>query len=158
MADFSLFRLTGAYLQLQDKLASDPDADVQDTLDSIKDAAGDKLDGCQYVIGNFETQNAGLKAERDRLNKRIKQNDTAVTRLKAYMQSGVEALGGKVKTERYTYSLRHSKKVVLTPGYTYAPEYMKPAEPSKSAIAAALKTGHEVPGAELVENVGLGVR
>ena len=158
MADFSLFRLTGAYLELQDKLATDPDGDYQDTIDSITDAAEVKLDNYQHVVDNFKAQNEGLKAERDRLNARIKQNDTAIKRLQTTMLSSVEALGGKLRTEKHTFSLRHSKRLIVDDHAKIPDAFYKPAEVNKKLLGDSVKAGHKYDGVYFEEHTGLGVR
>lgn len=158
MADFSLFHLTGAYLQLQDKLASDPDADLTDTLDSITDATEVKLDNYQYVIDNFDANSDGLRKQIKRLQDRVHSNETATKRIKASMQAAVEAQGGKVRTDQHTFSLRHSKRLIVDIHAKVPDIYYKPAEVNKKLLGDAVKAGKKFEGVHFEEHVGLGVK
>ena len=159
MTDMTLHELTGAALKLQDMILDGADPElIKDTMDSIGGASEKKLDAYADIRANYKAEAGEVGAEIKRLQDRKKMFTNAADYMSEAMLANVQALGGKVKTTRYTFGLRHTKQVVLDPKATFAPEYMKPAEVSKKAISDAIKAGKTVNGAKLVENVGLGVR
>ena len=155
----TLYELTGDLLAVQ-RMIEDGTEGLADTLESIELAAAEKPEGYAMVIKNIESDIEGLKAEEKRLAERRKSMENNIKTMKVSMQDALLTVeGNRLKTDKFTFSLRKSASVVVhsdkdLPGRFI--EYER--KVSKTEIAKALKNGIEVPGAELVENKSLSVR
>lgn len=155
----TLYELTGNMLTIQ-RMIEDGTEGLADTLESIELATAEKLEGYAMVIKNIESDIEGLKAEEKRLAERRKSMENNIKTMKASMQDALLTVeGNRLKTDKFTFSLRKSTSVVLHNDRELPDTFIKVTRTiSKSEIAKALKSGIEVPGAELVENKSLSVR
>ncbi|HEY9569580.1 MAG TPA: siphovirus Gp157 family protein [Metalysinibacillus sp.] len=155
----TLYELTGDLLAVQ-RMIEDGAEGLADTLESIELAAGKKLEGYAMVIKNIESDIEGLKAEEKRLTERRKSMENNIKTMKANMQDALLTVeGNRLKTDKFTFSLRKSTSVVVYSDTKLPQRFIKvTCEISKTEIAKALKNGIEVPGAELVENKSLSIR
>lgn len=156
----SLHELTGADLKLQDMLL-DPDADpdvLNDTLEAVRTAKGEKLDAYADIRANYRADANALGAEIKRLQDRKKALTNAADRMTEAMLVAVQAQGGRAKSTRYTYFTRKSVRVDLVNPAEIPIAYLNPPMPNKKAIGDDLKAGKDVPGTALVRGVGLGIK
>lgn len=132
---------------------------LADTIDSINLAVEDKLEGYAMVVRNIESDIDGLKAEEKRLADRRKSLENGVKRMKEAMHDALVLTGEKkVKTPRFTISLRKSSAVEVVDESLIPEEFVKVTKSiNKSDLAKKLKEA-EVPGAKLVENQSLQIR
>ena len=158
----TLYELTSEYQALLE-LAEDPDADPQalaDTLEGLEGEIEVKADNYARVIRQIEADNAGIKAEIDRLMRRLKTGDASVKRMKAALQTSMEATGKtKFKTQFFNFSIRRYPASLVIDGEV--PEaYMVQQDPvvNKTAIKDAIKAGKEIPFAHLEQSSGLSIR
>ena len=115
-----------------------------------------KVDSICRVLASFEAAAAAAKAERDRLDARMKYFVRQTERLERYILDVLEARG-LTKLEGFTSTLKAQKNPVrgvvdderaIPFDYKRSPEI--PADvPDKKAIGAAWKNGVEVPGTHL---------
>ena len=158
----TLYELTSEYQALLE-LAEDPDADPQALADTLEGLDGEievKADNYARVIRQIEADNAGIKAEIDRLTRRLKTGDASVKRMKAALQTSMEATGKvKFKTPFFNFSIRKYPASLVIDGEV--PEmFMTQPEPiiNKTAIKDAIKQGHEFEFAHLEQSSGLSIR
>ena len=155
----TLYELTGDLLAVQ-RMIEDGAEGLEDTLESIELATADKLEGYAMVIKNIESDIEGLKAEEKRLAERRKAMENNVKAMKASMQGTLLTVeGNRLKTDKFTFSLRKSTAVVVHSDESIPEDFIRVTRTiSKSEIAKVLKSGFEVPGAELTENQILNIR
>lgn len=157
----TLFEMTNEARALYELLQADEiDAETfEDTLESI--GVEQKLESYCQIIRQYEADAALYLAEADRVNKKARQAENNAKRMKgallAYMQSV-----GKDKDKAGTFSVSISSfQAVNVYNEADVPEqYFVPQEPkiSKTLIRDAIKAGEEVPGAEMVTNLGVRIR
>ena len=136
-----------------------------ETKEMIEMERNIKLEGYAMIIKNLESDNAGIKAEEDRLAKRRKLSENAIARMKERMIETLEmvepdAKGVKrVKTEKFTFSFRKSTSVKVEDESVIPPQFIKVEKTiSRAELAKALKNGEQIQGAKLVENQSLSIR
>lgn len=155
----TLYELNGALLQLQ-RMIEDGAEGLDDTLESIELAVGEKLEGYAMVIKNIESDIEGLKAEEKRLAERRKAMENSVVRMKNAMADALLTVeGNRLKTDKFTFSFRKSTSVQIEDETIVPPQFCKTTTTvNKSDIAKALKNGDAILGVSLVENQSLSIR
>ena len=164
----SLFLLTNQYRELAHKLA-DGDFDSQTIADTI-DASG-LVDDIQIKCQNIEHVARGaelyvptIDAEIERLQKLKAQRLKVAQGLRDYILKSMEAMDiERIECPLFTISTRKNPPKVdifcldlIPEKYMVTPEPKPPvAAPNKSAIAFALKSGDDVPGACLTQGIRL---
>lgn len=112
---------------------------------------------------NLMAEAEAIKTEEENLAKRRLSTVRAAERAESYLTF---VLGGeKFKTPKVQVSYRTSQKVKLDNDFVewaqvHAPDYLKYREPeaNRAAIRAALKSGVQIKGAALEENVNIQIR
>jgi seryl-tRNA synthetase len=124
-------------------------------LDNLIKERIDKLEGCAVIAKEFDSKALALRAEEKALAERRKALERKSEHLKAYMLAHLEA-GEQIETRRASIKTRKSYAVEVTGEVPkkYIVEKVT-YQPDKKAIAAAIKAGGRVKGAELVERVNL---
>lgn len=151
----SLYDLTIAAYNLQIMLESG-EIDEQvftDTLNSMGDK--EKIESTCKVIRNLEAQAAAFKAEKERMADRQKTAENGVKRLKqALLDYLVASNKKKDSAGLFTVSIGTSKSVNISNEDALPENFLIPQPPKidKTAIGNAIKSGVEVPGAEILEN------
>lgn len=124
----------------------------------------------QRVVRVVNAEAAAIKAEETALAERRKAKEKEADRLCAYVSNAMlEADKLKIETARNKLSFRKSTRVIVDDSFMAgltAEQYKqfvrvpKPPEPYpiKNEIAAALKSGIELPGARLEENMSLQIK
>lgn len=151
----SLYDLTTAAYQLQIMLESG-EIDEQiltDTLNSMGDK--EKIESTCKVIRNLETTAAAFKAEKERMTERQKTAENGVKRLKQALLDYLTASNQKkASAGLFTVSVGTSKAVNISNEDALPDNFFVPQPPKidRTAIGNAIKSGVEVPGAEIVES------
>lgn len=111
-----------------------------------------KVEATACVLKSMKAESEALAAESSRLDSRREALDKSQERIKALLLPALEALGGKVKTPKFTIYTqeRETVAVELAPGYDIwaLPEkFYRTREPelAKQAIKDAIKAGEEMP-------------
>lgn len=140
--------------------ADDIDQDVlNDTLDSLNAALNDKLEATYWKITDNNRDLASMKvdddAERARRNAR-KRTEKQNKSLEQYMISLIEGTGRtKIRTGKHIFRTVKNPPSVHINGPKQLPQDFMQKEttckPNKNAIKEAIKAGHEIPGAELIQ-------
>lgn len=161
-----LYEVAGEARAIYEKLM-DLDLDdqaIQDTLEAETDMVP-KVQSYGFVIRNMEALESAVNAEAERLTMRariIANRREALKKrlLDAMVYSGIQ----KVEHPQFTISVQKNPPSVDVFDESQIPaEYMadpKPPEPkpNKTLIKKAIQDGFEVPGAKLVQGVGLRIR
>lgn len=150
-----LYEIPGALRDLLDRLDADPDTgevdgDALAAYAEYQGQAAEKLEGTACYVRELEAEAEAIKAEEDRLAKRRKALENKSSRLKTYMMSALEAMGGKVKGVMASVRIGKSQAVTVF-DLDALPDAFKrvKVDPDKVAIKKALKAGEDIPGAAL---------
>ena len=159
----TLYEIAPQHRALAEKLHSmglDDDV-VEDTLEAESDLAG-KVETYCIVIREKEGYIDTLKREVERLQARIKSEESAIKRMKNTLLYGLKSAGeAKLKAGTFTVSIRNSSGSVEVLDESRIPKdyYTDPApQLSKSLILQALREGHEVPGTALKKSESVSIR
>lgn len=164
----TLYQLTGSYLQLVQKL-SESDLDAQTVADTIEasgitDEIAVKAQGLEMVARNLEQHNPAIDAEIERLSALKKQRANTAKGLRDYLKSQMQAMQiTKIECPFFKVALQNNPPSVDLYDAGMVPvEFMvypeaPPAHPDKKKIAAAIKSGREVPGARLNQGQRLAI-
>lgn len=126
--------------------------ELEQRIQALLEGGADKLDAAMSVCRSLEHQAEAAKAEAQRLQDRARSFDNQVDRLRALMLPALVALGGKVKTARFSFftQTRTSYAIDLKPGFEIwevPPRFYRTKEPelNKLEITKALKAGEAIP-------------
>jgi hypothetical protein len=129
--------------------------EAERNLKSLLEQGADKIESAACVIRNLESEAIALKAEAARLMDRGQTSQKSADRLKQLIGFALPALGGKVKTPKFTcwlqknptsYDLAIAPEVDLMEIAKLYPELVRvTAEPSKKTLTEAYKSGVELP-------------
>lgn len=167
----ALYALTNQYLELAEKLA-DGDFDPQTIADTIEasgitDELAVKAQGIEFVARAAEQHHGVIDAEIARLTALKAQRDRVAAGLREYLKDNMERAGiEKIECPLFKISIKKNPPAVeildqlsLPKEYWRTPEPKPPvAAPDKAAIKAALQSGVDVIGAQLVQNTRLDVK
>lgn len=132
---------------------------AKDTLDAI--GVTGKLEAYGQVIRQMQADEAALKAEKERIEKRLKQTRNGIERLKANLLEYLEATNTAKQTAgTFTFARQRSSIPSLNINESEIPiEYWRNViMVDKDAIKEALKQGEQIPGAELVYSWGVRIK
>lgn len=157
----TLYELTGAALELYQMMQDgEIEEDVfKDTLEAVEGEIEYKCDSYCKVIYSLNGYSESLQREIERLKARQASIDNNVKRMKAAMQTMLEATGNsKVKTILFTVSLRKNPPKLVVTG-DVPKEFLIPQEPKvdNAAIKNLLKT-QELEFAHLEQTQSLSIR
>lgn len=160
-----LYALGEMYLNVVDMIDDElPDQDVLNALTTIEGQVEAKAGNIVNLIKSLEWETEAIKAEEKRLALRRKSRENTIDRVKEYLQETMTQMGiDKIKTPTRTISIQNNPPAVqiidedAIPGkfLILIPEHYIA---DKKAIAAALKVGEEVKGAELSAGKSLRIR
>ena len=160
----NIYEINQAILDLVDPETGEIlDGEAFDQLQMEREA---KLENVACWIKNLVAEGAAIRAEEVNLAERRKAVERKVERLKKYLGDALN--GEKFQTAKCAVTFRKTTKVEVTDARSAAEwcddnglgdlvVYSAPTV-SKTDLAKLLKTGVEIPGAELVEGLSLGVK
>jgi phage host-nuclease inhibitor protein Gam len=116
----------------------------------------EKVDGISHMLAHFESQAELAAAESKRLQSRKKAFERSGERLELYVRRAMEIAGAKkLEGQTTTLSLRIAPPSVLISNFEAVPAQYKEIRTevviNKDAVKKALRSGREVPGAELCD-------
>lgn len=127
-----------------------------DTLDSIEDSIGDKVENIAKFLKNIEGDIKAYKAEEERLSKKRKYLQNKFDGLKKYTQDMLElAKIDKVKAGLFNVRLQKNPPSAEVINAALVPDkYKIPQDPKidGKAILEALEKGEKIDGAKLVDD------
>lgn len=117
-----------------------------------------KIENTALYVKNLTSDAEQIREEEKKLADRRRVCENKVKSLKEYLYGYLA--GEKFKTPRVAISYRKSETVNVSDMEKIPEEYLKykEPEPDKTAIKAALKSGKEIPGAEIVVNQNIQIR
>ena len=156
----NLYKLSVAFQEVQN-MELDPEV-MKDTLDSIEDAIENKAENIAKLIRNLESDVSAYKEEEDRLKTKRQVTENKVKWLKTYLEDNMKLTGKtKFKSGMFNFSIQKNPVSVNILDERIIPEeFLIPQLPKidKTALKDVLKTGVEIPGAELKQTEGLRIR
>ena len=156
----NLYELSVAFQEVQN-MDLDPEV-MKDTLDSIEDAFENKAENIAKLIRNHESDVSAYKEEEDRLKTKRQATENKVKWLKTYLEDNMKLTGKtKFKSGMFNFSIQKNPASVNITDERIIPEdFLIPQPPKvdKTSLKEALKSGIEVPGAELKQTEGLRIR
>lgn len=139
-----------------------PEDAFNDTLEALNMEREEAIENICKWRADVLADIAGYKAEINRLSERKQHAEKLVERLQNYMYSALQAAGQrKIKAGTFTVSIAKSTPAVhITDEKAIPAEYFKQPAPvlDKTKLKEALRTGQQVPGAELVQGEHLNIR
>ena len=156
-----LYEMTVATRQLYELLANEEidEQTIADTLEAM--GVEEKLEGYCQVIRQYEAEKEMLKAEKERIDKKIKVTDNAVNRMKKAVMEFMKASGSTKSTAgTFTVALSTSKAVNILDESKVPVRFLveQPPKIDKSAIRQELMSGAEIEGCELQINDGVRIK
>lgn len=156
----NLYELSVAFQEVQN-MELDPEV-MKDTLDSIEDAIENKAENIAKLIRNLESDVSAFKEEEDRLKTKRQATENKVKWLKTYLEDNMKLTGKtKFKSGMFNFSIQKNPASVNITDERIIPEgflIQQPPKVDKTSLKEALKSGIEVPGAELKQTEGLRIR
>jgi len=121
-----------------------------------------KIEGIGLYLKNIESEVSALKAEEKKLADRRKVKENKFNNLKSFLSDylSTEDLK-KFETAKLKLSFRKSESTSITDESKLPEKFIKTeviTSPLKNDIKKALKSGEDVPGAELVESQNLQIK
>ena len=156
-----LYEMTVATKQLYELLENEEidEQTIADTLEAM--GVEEKLEGYCKVIRQLEADAEMLKAEKERIDKKIKVSENAVNRMKKAVIEYMKASGSTKSTAgTFTVALSTSKATKIVDESLIPKKYFIKQEPKidKKAILEMLKSGAKVKGCELQINDGVRIK
>lgn len=169
----SLYDMTSEFRELFDSLdaimedAGDSEEDTADmeqawfdTLEGMEMAIEDKAENVAVYIKGTLAEAEELKAERDRLNARIKARQNAAERMKKYLLDNMVRMSRtKIETPKAVISVRNNAESVAVMDEAALIEWAqeeheenlkyKLPDINKTAVKKAMQAGEEIPFCEL---------
>lgn len=170
MTELRLYEISGQYRQLAEQLA-DMDLDATTIADTIEasgltDALQEKAQGVEMVARAAEMHCPAIDAEIARLQALKARRQKIAQGLRDYLKTNMETAGiDRIECPLFRLTLKKNPPAVevlslrdIPISYWTTPE-PKPPEPrlDKKLIAADIKAGKVVPGADLVQHTRLDV-
>jgi hypothetical protein len=165
----SLFSLSNQYLELAHTLAElDIDAStIADTIEAsnLPDDIATKAANIEYVARSAESNHAAIDAEIARL-RALKAHRTKIAAgLREYILQNMQRMNiERIDCPLFTMKIQKNPASVdvydersIPADFFVTPE-PPPARVDKKALATAMKVGHEIPGARLVQGVRLAIK
>jgi hypothetical protein len=160
----TLWEITQEFLSLAsiiEEAGGEATDELMEELAINRENFGHKAEGYAKLILKWESEIDTAAAEIKRIQAIKKTKENSVARLKETLLHALTLYGqdGKWETPLMKLSTRRSQAVEIV-DETELPEafFVVKKEASKTAIGAALKSGEEVPGAFLKENVSLQIK
>lgn len=175
----SLYDLGTEYANIE-SLIDDEESNLQEALDEIGDAIDIKAENIGVIIKMQEAQKKILKDERDRLSKREKVIDNAISGMKRYLEENLTLVGKtKIKGVLASVTIQKTPPSVQITDDTAIPsefwtvnqkrdfsdltpeeqeEYADKKALSKKEILDLSKDGYDVPGTEIVQGTAVVIR
>ena len=161
----ALYELSEGYRNLLSLVDDDsPDQDILHALTTIQGSIEVKAVSIANVIKVIELEAEVIKAEEKRLALRRRSRENAVTGMKQYLQGVMEQLGmDEIKTPTRTVSIQNSPPSLYISNPDIIPQKYLTLVPAKYEVRNAdvkddLKTGIEIPGAELTVSRSLRIK
>lgn len=156
----NLYELSVAFQEVQN-MELDPEI-MKDTLDSIGGTFEDKAENMAKLMRNIKSDISACKEEEGYLKTKRQAKENKLKWLETYLEDCMKLAGKtKFKSGMFNFSIQKNPVSVNITDENILPEdYLIPQPPKvdKTSLKEALKSGIEVPGAELKQTEGLRIR
>lgn len=156
----NLYELSIAFQEVQN-MDLDPEV-MKDTLDSIGGTFEDKAENMAKLMRNIKSDISACKEEECYLKTKRQAKENKLKWLETYLEDCMKLAGKtKFKSGMFNFSIQKNPVSVNITDENILPEdYLIPQPPKvdKTSLKEALKSGIEVPGAELKQTEGLRIR
>lgn len=151
----NLYEISGAIQQLTEMLSEGDigEAIYNDTLESL--GANNAIEDVIKAIRNYQAEAEALKAEADKLTAKRKAAEHTADKLKSMLMDYMSRTEQKsLSAGLFKVSKGITKAVSIYDEKALPGIYLveQPPKPDKAAMLQALKSGEEIPGAELITN------
>lgn len=134
------------------------DEEALDAFQNLQMEWDAKVENIACYVKNLKAEAAALKAEKDSLAARQKVAERKAERLTRYLSGYLN--GTKFDSPKAKITWRKSEAVQVDDVTLLPEEYLVYAAPTvnKVDIKAALKSGKDVPGAQLIQNMNMSIK
>ena len=165
-----LYELTDEHIDIWNAIGDaldDPETDwaaAEAELKALEGAFDAKVENCAKVIRNMEAEEAAIKSEIERLQKRDSALSGKIKSFKEYVKIEMQAAGReKIKTDLFTVAVQKSPARLVVHSESDIPAFFFHEVPAtrkldNDLVKAALKEGQTVPGCELAVGTHLRIR
>lgn len=164
LSEYSALREIAEEIEFDEETGEiiDRSESLNELLEEVAGSTSEKLENIEYIKREISASVDALKAEEKRLASRRKGLERNVDRLKELQLMLVNANGGKIKTDLFTFSKRTTKSVFLDAFIdpaTLPDEYRKVAySADKTKLKKAIEQGVIITGVWIEEKEGVSVR
>lgn len=134
----------------------------EDSLEQLELDRKEKIEGTALFLKNLLAEANAINEEKAKLDKRQKQKEKAVERLKEYLAYNLtSAKQSKFETGKVLLSFRKSEAVEISNIELLPKKYIRTVtkeEANRTAIKQAIKDGQTVSGAELITKMNLQIK
>ena len=153
----SLYEITDQFKELavlQETADEDLAVAIRDTMQGIEAEFNDKAKAVTHIILNLDSDVDALDREIARLQERKRLVTNRQREIKEYLRENMEAAGiTKISCPLFTITCAKGRESVVVDDENALPDELMRVKteitPDKTAIAAKIKAGEEVPGARL---------
>lgn len=150
----TLYELTGAMKDFELEVDENGEITNMDELESIEMARQEKIENLCLYIKNLRAESVALAGEIKGFQYRKKMTDNKVDRLMKYLGDCLE--GEEYKSPKAKVTYKKTSVVSCEDPLALESRFQRvKVEADKTAIKNALKSGEEVTGAHLEENVSV---
>lgn len=150
----TLYELTGAMKDFELEVDENGEITNMDELESLEMARHEKIENLCLYIKNLRAESAALAGEIKGFQYRKKMTDNKVDRLMKYLGDCLE--GKEYKSAKAKVTYKKTSVVACEDPLALESRFQRvKVEADKTAIKNALKSGEEVTGAHLEENVSV---
>ena len=152
----NLFEIDNAIMNLVDEETGEI-ADYEQ-FEQLAMARDEKIENVALWIKNLKAEATALKAEKDAFAVREKAAANKAENLANYISAYLA--GQAFKTTKVSVSFRKSERLELAEGAKIPEEFLKYKEPDvdKTALKKAIKSGQQIDGVSVVENLNIQIR
>lgn len=163
----TLYKLADEYLAAAERMADLdlPPEVIADTLEGLSGEVEAKATNVAAFVRNLEANAAAIKEAEAQMAARRKAIEARAQHIRDYLRDQMQRTGIKsIESPWFKVALRENPPaVVIADEASIPPEFLRvppppPATPDKTAIAAVLKAGGEVPGAFLARSTRVEIK
>lgn len=167
--DERLVTLINEHFDIEDGVLCETEEELAKKIDEVSLDLDTKIENIGCYIKNLESDVEALKKEEDNLKARRKSAENKIEGLKRYLNGYLIACfpkdedraKWKFKTPKVVLGYRKSSSVEVPDIEKLDKKYLKIAtkvDPDKKAISDAIKSGEEVVGAFIKQNINLNIK
>jgi hypothetical protein len=167
MTTLALYQIAAEHRAMVERLTDTQDDAIviADTIEAESYPLEVKAQNVAYAVKNLEATAAAIKAAEQEMAARRKAIENRAGHIREYLKTCMEVAGvDKITCPHFALSIRKNPpkadifELGLIPAEFMVQPDTPPPVPDKSAIAAAIKSGREVPGAMLAQGTRIDIK